>query len=85
MEADLPTHPNIWRQIFTFSDPGLGLDRQTLEKILKFFVFVPYATLNLKICLMWKFIIQIKQKFIPFASFIKIIGEVDWFEAWAFW
>jgi len=85
MEADLPTHPIIWRQIFTFSDPVLGLKGQTLERNLKFFVCVPYATLKLKICLMWEFIIQIKQKFIPFACFIEIIGEVDWFEAWAFW
>ena len=85
MEADLPTHPNIWRQIFTISNPRIGLNRQTLERNSKLFVCVPYPTFNPEICLVWKYVIQIEQKFIPFASFIKIIGEVDWFEAWAFW
>ena len=36
MEADLPTYPNIWRQIFTAFNPRLGLNRQTWNSTKKF-------------------------------------------------
>ena len=54
MEADLPTYPNIWCQIFTVFNPGFRLNRHTLEWNL------------------WKFEIQIGQKFILFANLMKI-------------